>query len=285
MTLHFVKLVLGNQPFSPTQVSTEDCATVDDFKGAIKKKLSPDLDSYAPHHIILCQPDGITEIHPATAVQDLTEIPWKPMVVTVLELPIPAPIGSSKKQLTYKGLGVEASCRKYFDALARKLALFYRFKWAQGYYPTFGDVLFAYQKNDWNFQMQYQTEEERTDESGFTQVAAPVPILSVRLPDLFDADEWVKLKEWNQKTNSRIHDADLPKTSKESILSLFLTLTTTKEQLNFSIQSVSRDNCMIMEASWKLKMKMICLVAQALNLGHLTRTRKCSIRNKQFNPF
>jgi hypothetical protein len=26
-------------------------------------------------------------------------------------------------------------------------------------------------------------------------------------------DEWAKLKEWNQKTNSRIHDADLPKTS------------------------------------------------------------------------
>jgi hypothetical protein len=213
MTHHFIKLVLGNQPFSPTQVSTEDCTTVDDFKGAIKKKLSPLLDSYATAQLVLCQPDGITEIHPATAVQDLTEIPWKPMVVTVLELPIPAPIGSSKKQLTYKGMSTEASCRKYFDALARKLALFYRFKWAQGYYPTFGDVLFAYQKNDWNFQMQYQTEEERTDESGFTQVAAPVPILSVRLPDLFDADEWVKLKEWNQKTNSRIHDADLPKTS------------------------------------------------------------------------
>ena len=213
MTLHFVKLVLGNQPFSPTPVSTKDCTTVDDFKGAIKNKHPHLLNSYDTAQLVLCQPDGITEIHPATPVTDLKEIPWKPMVVTVLELPIPAPIGSSKKQLTYKGLGVEASCRKYFDALARKLALFYRFKWAQGYYPTFGDVLFAYQKNDWNFQMQYQTEEERTDESGFTQVAAPVPILSVRLPDLFDADEWVKLKEWNQKTNSRIHDADLPKTS------------------------------------------------------------------------
>jgi hypothetical protein len=174
------------------------------------------LNSYDAAQLTLLQPDGITEIDPGEVIEKLNEFavgPWSPLVVTVEELPIPAPIGSSKKQLTYKGLGVEASCRKYFDALARKLALFYRFKWAQGYYPTFGDVLFAYQKNDWNFQMQYQTEEERTDESGFTQVAAPVPILSVRLPDLFDADEWVKLKEWNQKTNSRIHDADLPKTS------------------------------------------------------------------------
>jgi hypothetical protein len=214
-TLHFVKLVLGNKNYKE-QVSTDGCSNVSGFRAAIKKKLSPLLDSYATAQLVLCQPDGITEIHPATAVKDLTEIPWKPMVVTVDELPIPAPIGSSKKQLTYKGIGVEASCRKYFDALARKLALFYRFKWGQddeNDYPTFGDVLFAYKNNAWNFICRQKSYAERTDESGFTQVAAPVPILSVRLPDLFDADEWVKLKEWNQKTNSRIHDADLPKTS------------------------------------------------------------------------
>jgi hypothetical protein len=198
------------------QVSSANCTYVDDFKDAIKNKYPHLLNSYDAAQLTLFQPDGSTEIDPGEVIEKFNEFavgPWSPLVVTVEELPIPAPIGSSKKQLTYKGLGVEASCRKYFDALARKLALFYRFKWAQGYYPTFGDVLFAYQKNEWNFQMQYQTEEERTDESGFTQVAAPVPILSVRLPDLFDADEWVELKEWNQKTNSRIHDADLPKTS------------------------------------------------------------------------
>jgi hypothetical protein len=97
----------------------------------------------------------------------LKEIPWKPMVVTVLELPIPAPIGSSKKQPTYKGLGVEASCRKYFDALARKLALFYRFKWGQddeNDYPTFGDVLFAYKNNAWNFICRQKSYAERTDD-------------------------------------------------------------------------------------------------------------------------
>jgi hypothetical protein len=171
------------------------------------------LDSFATAQLTLFQPDGITEIDPETLVTDLEEIPWKPMVVTVDELPIPAPSGSSKKQLTYKGLGVEASCRKYFDALARKLALYYRFKWTHGKYPTMGDVLYAYQKRAWKYQYEYQTEEERTDESGFTQVDEQVPILSIRLPDLFDTDEWAKLKEWNQKTNSRIHDADLPKTS------------------------------------------------------------------------
>ena len=52
---------------------------------------------------------------------------------------------------------------------------------------------------------------ERTDESGFTQGSNQARIFSIRLPDLFDKDEWQKLKERNQKTKSRIHDADLPK--------------------------------------------------------------------------
>jgi hypothetical protein len=55
---------------------------------------------------------------------------------------------------TYKRLGVEASCMKYFDALGLKLALFYRFKWGpedDNGYQTFGDVLFAYKNNAWNF--------------------------------------------------------------------------------------------------------------------------------------
>jgi hypothetical protein len=35
-----------------------------------------------------------------------------------------------------------------------------------------------------------------------TQVAGKVPILSIRLPDLFDTDEWTEWKEWNQQQNS-----------------------------------------------------------------------------------
>jgi hypothetical protein len=216
MALHFIQLKLGSRTFSPTQVSTEGCTYVDDFRTAIKNKLSPLLDSCATIQLTLFQPDGTTEIEPQTAVDDLKEIPWKPMVVTVEELPIQAPVGSARKQLTYKGMSTETSCRKYFDALARKLALFYRFKWGpddDNDYPTFGDVLYAYKKNEWNFVYRQQTYAQRTDESGLTKVSAETPILSIRLPDLFDKDEWTNLREWNQKTNSRIHDADLPKTS------------------------------------------------------------------------
>jgi hypothetical protein len=45
------------------------------------------------------------------------------VLVTVEELPTPAPSGSSKKQVIYKGLGVEFSCRKFLDALANKLSV------------------------------------------------------------------------------------------------------------------------------------------------------------------
>ena len=206
MTLHFVKLVLGNQPFSPTQVSTEGCTTVDNFKGAIKSKLSPELDSYAHHHIILCQPDGITEIHPATAVQDLTEIPWKPMVVTVLELPIPAPIGSSKKQLTYKGMSTEASCRKYLDAIANEIFVIYDFDKAYKK-PTMGDLLAA--KDGQLGQPSVPTKLAWWDyrKNGGQQLT------TTPLPSLFSQSEWDILKALNADTTKRIHDAKLPQTS------------------------------------------------------------------------
>ncbi|KAI3655861.1 hypothetical protein MP638_001790 [Amoeboaphelidium occidentale] len=195
MTLHYVQLKLGNKSYKD-KVSTEGCSDVGDFRGAIKNKFSHLLAAYDTAQLTLHQPDGITEIDPQTSVADLKEIPWKPMVVTVEELPALPPAGSSKKQLTYKELGLRLPAGKDYNDN-----------------PTFADVLFAYKNNEWSNRYRKKSYAERTDESGFTNVAEQVPFLAVRLPDLFTKDEWAKLKEWNQKTNSRIHDADLPKTS------------------------------------------------------------------------
>ena len=184
---YFVKLEIGNKYYGPTKVSTEGCKDVDDFKKAIKKEWSHTLQSFDAAQLTLFEGDGVTEIDPQTPVSELKEVPWKPMVVTVQELPLKPPSGSSKKQLTYKGLGVEASCRKYFDALARKLALFYDFQWGpddDNEYPTFGDVLNAYKNEEWSHRYRKKSYTERTDESGFTQVGSQVPILSIRLPDI-----------------------------------------------------------------------------------------------------
>ncbi|KAI9351530.1 hypothetical protein BDR26DRAFT_851231 [Obelidium mucronatum] len=136
MTLHFVKLVLGNKNYKE-QVSTDGCSNVSDFRGAIKNKYPHLLNSYDA-----AQLTGTTEIDPETPVTDLKKIPWKPMVVTVEELPIPAPIGSSKKQLTYKGMSSEASCRKYLDAIANEIFVIYDFDKAYKK-PTMGDLLAA----------------------------------------------------------------------------------------------------------------------------------------------
>jgi hypothetical protein len=215
MPLHYVLLKIGNKTYKK-KVSTQGCSDVDDYKDAIKNKFSPLLDSYNAAQLILFTPDEKYEIDPETPITDLKEVPWKPMVVTVDELPTPAPIGSSKKQLTYKKISVESSCRKFFDALAAKLTSYYKFQWGpkdENSYATFGDVLYAYDNNSWKYIFREKSYEDRTDSSGFTQVAKLEPRLPIRLPELFTKDEWEKLRAWNQKTNKRIHDGDVPRTS------------------------------------------------------------------------
>jgi hypothetical protein len=216
MTLHFIQLRLANNTYK-SQVSTDGCSYVDDFKGAIKTKLPHLLAAYDAAQLTLLQPDGNTEIDPGESIKKLNEFnvgPWTPLVVTVDELPIPAPISSSKKQLIYKGMSTEASCRKFLDALARQLALYYDFRWGkdeekQNDYPTFGDVLFAKRKKKWSFRYD---EIGATDEEGFTSVKPQkIPKSNIPLPNLFSDDEWRKLDDLNDSTNERIHDADIPK--------------------------------------------------------------------------
>ena len=208
MTLHFVKLVLGNKNYK-SQFSTANCTYVDDFRGAIKNKYPHLLNSYDAAQLTLFQPDGSTEIDPETLVTDLAEIPWKPMVVTVDELPIPASIGSTKKQLTYKGMSTEASCRKYLDALAVEFSFEYDFPKTYKK-PTMGNVLAARKgqfgkpkKEDkgiawWDY--------KKENETSFT--TEPLP---TRLSD----HQWEILNKLNYDTSNRIHDAVLPRTSNQ----------------------------------------------------------------------
>jgi hypothetical protein len=213
MTLHFIQLALANKTYK-RQVSAANCTYVDDFISAIKNKHPHLLNSYDAAQLTLFQPDGKTKIDPGEAIAKLNEFdvgPWSPLVVTVEELPIPAPSGSSKKQLTYKGMSAEASCRKYFDALAAKLALFYKFDWGvDSSFPTIGDVFKAINEPNWKHHTRRKTLEERTDKEGFVEQPTEVPLLATPLPKLFDEDDWKRIKELNKKTTERIHDARLP---------------------------------------------------------------------------
>ena len=207
MTVHFTQLKLGNKTYKQ-KVSTEGCTDVDDFKGAIKNRFSPDLDPYVPYQLTLFQPDGITEIDPGETIATLNNLdtvgPWTPLVVTV---PTTTPTGSSKKQLVYKGMTTEASCRKYFDALA--IAFFIEYDFPKKYgKPTMGDVLAAYRGE--------QGKREQTS-PGVTwwdyRRNDGLPLTNEPLPSRLSTKQWKTLERLNRKTSDRIHDALLPQTS------------------------------------------------------------------------
>jgi hypothetical protein len=211
MTLHFIQLKLDKKTYK-AQVSTDGCSYVDDFKGAIKKKFSPLLDSFATAQLTLLQPDGNTEIDPGESITKLNEFnvgPWTPLVVTVEELPIPAPTGSSKKQLSYKGMSTEASCRKFLDALA--IEIFFDYDFPKTYKkPTMGDVLAA---RDGQFGKPKEEVKgvawwDYKKENGIQLTTEP-------LPSLLSVQQWDMLKSLNRDTTKRIHDAQLPRTSSQ----------------------------------------------------------------------
>ena len=110
MTLHFVNLTLGTKTYKD-KVSTEGCDDVSDFRGAIKNKFSPLLDSYATAQLTLLQPDGTSQIDPETPVTNLKEIPRKPMVVTVLELPM----------VFFLSCGILLTAKTYLNVQSSKL--------------------------------------------------------------------------------------------------------------------------------------------------------------------
>ena len=128
MTKLWVKLKTNNA----TQVSTEECQNVDDFLEACKEKLSPDLDSIPASRLSLSITEGGPALRPGVVVTDIPSQPGysvnddeHPLFITATDT---APRLKSFRQERYKKLGVEASCRKYLDAIATKLSSFYEFK-------------------------------------------------------------------------------------------------------------------------------------------------------------
>ncbi|KAE8901902.1 hypothetical protein PF005_g23080 [Phytophthora fragariae] len=61
--------------------------------------------------------------------------------------------GSIKKQMQYKRMSVEASCRKFLDVLAEKFAELYVFDCITRKRPSMGDVFNAVRNNCWRFRL------------------------------------------------------------------------------------------------------------------------------------
>ena len=93
-------------------------------------------------------------------------------------------------------MSVEASCRKYLDAIAKQIATKYDFPWQYRKNPTIGDVLRAIDDHSWTHIKKRRTNTRQTP-----------------LDQLFSNAEWNELRELNGDTNDRIHDGRMRVTS------------------------------------------------------------------------
>jgi hypothetical protein len=111
-------------------------------------------------------------------------------------------------------MSVESSCRKYLDAIARQVAIFYDFP-TRYRNPTMGDVLQALD-NNLAIAKRKRVEEETThktakrkrDEKETTHKTE-----ETSLRKFFTPAEWKELRELNRDTTNRIHDARMHVTS------------------------------------------------------------------------
>jgi hypothetical protein len=116
------------------KVSIQGCSDVDDFLKEIKKE-----SQLAIPQNTLYKSDTTTEIdvevNPSLIVGGNSR--GNPRIVKTTA------IGKTSCLVTTRKISVEASCRKYLDALAFKLSTYYVFKEKSKLGATFGDVLEA----------------------------------------------------------------------------------------------------------------------------------------------
>lgn len=197
------------------KVSTEYCEDVDDFLEACKKKLSSKLGSYDVDQLSLSTTDGGTPLQPDDDIP-AQNTAKNPLFITATDT---SPHLKAYRQQRYKTMSVEASCRKYLDALAFKLSTYYVFKKKSKMGATFGDVLEAITigkkdvKPRWSHILETDTYEQEDENGEMVQINKGDPIFPTPLPYIFTPDEWAKLKVLNKNTTKLIHSGNLPSLS------------------------------------------------------------------------
>ena len=186
---HFVQLQLGSKRYKD-KVSTEGCQDVADFKDAIKNKWTNLLSAYAGRHLILFEPDGITEIDPETLVSELFQTPKKPFVVKVDELHAQRPTISRSSHKSHKHRNAFFSSRAFLTNIAVELDKIYPISdgISKGdHHVTIGDAL--YEANVTNPEPKPEFKNE----------------YNMRLNDFFTMDEWDLIRALNGCVNSNLH--------------------------------------------------------------------------------
>ncbi|KAG5458295.1 MAG: hypothetical protein BJ554DRAFT_1504, partial [Olpidium bornovanus] len=101
------------------------------------------------------------------------------------------------RQKRYKTLSVEASCHKYLDALAQKLANFYWFLWTYRH-PTIGNVLKAkdgVRGPDWDFIKAGRTHTVLEPDGFQRLIEKGAPLIDTPLPQFYTPVEWTKISK------------------------------------------------------------------------------------------
>jgi hypothetical protein len=202
------------------KVSVEGCDDFADLKEAIRR--NPELaipqnaliTVYIDFNAVRYRPDGV-EIDVGDSPSSYLEGNSRafPLVVKTTA------VLKSSRQVTTRKMSANVSCRKYLEALAVKLCTYYVFTEKSKLGATFGDVSEAIQvgKNDkepgWSHVLEANTYEQEDENGDMVQINAGDPKFPTPLPSLFTADEWDKLRVWNESTTTRIHDALLHSTS------------------------------------------------------------------------
>ena len=206
----WVSYVTPAKTFGPTRVCVDGCEYVDDFIKEIKKESQLSIPSKT--FITLYHSDGTTEIDVGDSPSLLLEgnSRGNPLIVKT------AAVGKSSLLVTTRKMSVEASCRKYLDAIAKRLAEFYEFNYRFKSGATIGDVLEAKggtKGEDWDFRKAKKTYYQIDDNGSLVQILKGKPLKSINLPDLYTPEEWEKISKFNKNTTQRVHDATLPMTS------------------------------------------------------------------------
>jgi hypothetical protein len=204
----WVSYVTPAKTFGPTKVSIQECSDVDDFLNTLYQR--PLLCIPSKNPITLYKSDGNTEIKPTDTIKSLGNLGKDadaPLVVKTTA------VGKSSRLVTTRKMSVEASCRKYLDAIAKRLAEFYEFNYRFKSGATIGDVLEAkdgMEGEDWDFRKTKKTHYQTDDDGFIVQICKGQPLKSIKLPDLFTPEEWEKISKFNKNTTQRVHDGQLP---------------------------------------------------------------------------
>jgi hypothetical protein len=221
----------------PTRVNTTDMEDISEVITAIANFYKDSISS--PERIQLWHKTDTED----TLIEDLDEIPDEYYLkvknggpsLTIVLLPSPTPSRQaseisleqrndylitaednsrkSSRLLTTRKMSVEDSCRKYLDAIAKRLAEFYEFDYRFKGGATIGDILSAkdgVEGIDWDIRKAKKTHYQTDDENFTVQILKGTPLTKDKLSDLYSPDEWDKISKFNTKTTKRVHDGQLP---------------------------------------------------------------------------